>query len=87
VNTNLDVEDLNNTETVVYPNPAYNKIYVEANSEIENVTVFDLLGRSVLETAPLALKTELNLGNLKSGTYIIVISSEGKKSVKRILKE
>ncbi len=87
VNTNLDIEDLNNTETVVYPNPAYNKIYVEANSEIENVTVFDLLGRSVLETAPLALKTELNLGNLKSGTYIIVISSEGKKSVKRILKE
>lgn len=87
VNTNLGVETLNEKELVVYPNPAFNKMYVEANSEIENITVFDLLGRSVLETSPFAFKAELNVGNLESGMYVIIISSEGKKTVKRILKE
>ncbi len=87
VNTNLGVGDLKATEITMYPNPASDKIYVQANSQIEKISVYDLLGRSVLETSPFALKTELNIENLNNGMYIAVISSEGKKSVKKIMKE
>lgn len=87
VNTNLGVEDLKATEISIYPNPASNALFVETNSMIEKVELFDLLGRKVLEISPAAEKTTMNISNLKSGMYIAIISSEGKKSVKKIVKK
>ncbi|CAM3253632.1 T9SS type A sorting domain-containing protein [Aequorivita lipolytica] len=87
VNTNLGVEDLKATEISAYPNPTSNIIYIEANSTLEKVELFDLLGRKVLEISPLAKKTEVNMGNLTAGVYVAVMFSEGKKTVKKIVKE
>ena len=87
VNTNLGIEDLQQAEIMLYPNPASNRIFVEANSQIDEIQVFDLMGRKVLDVKPLAEKTELNLGHLTTGIYMAVISSEGKKLVKKIVKE
>ncbi|MEH6763952.1 MAG: T9SS type A sorting domain-containing protein [Aequorivita antarctica] len=87
IRTNLGTEDLQQTEITLYPNPTSNKIFVEANSQIEKVEVYDVLGRKVLDVSPLSEKTELNMGSLKTGMYLAVISSEGKKTVKKILKE
>ena len=87
VNTNLGVADVKPTEIAVYPNPTSNKISIEANAQIEKVEVFDLLGRSALSASPFANKTEINLGNLKTGMYLAIITSEGKMAVKKIVKE
>ncbi|MGO3181454.1 MAG: T9SS type A sorting domain-containing protein [Aequorivita sp.] len=87
VNTNLGVEDLQQAEIVLFPNPTSDKIFVETNSQIEKIQVFDLMGREVLDVSPLAEKTELNLSHLTTGIYMAVISSEGKKHVKKMVKE
>lgn len=87
VNTNLGTEDLQQAEITLYPNPTTNKIFVEANSQIEKIQIFDLVGRKVLEVSPLAEKTEINLDYLSQGIYSVVISSEGNKYVKKLLKE
>ncbi|WP_026450931.1 T9SS type A sorting domain-containing protein [Aequorivita capsosiphonis] len=87
VNTNLGIEDLKQTEIALYPNPSANNIFVEANGQIQNIEVFDLMGRKVLEVSPLAEKTELSLSHLTTGMYLAVISSEGKKLVKKIVKK
>ncbi|MDC8002094.1 T9SS type A sorting domain-containing protein [Aequorivita todarodis] len=87
VRTNLGIQDLQQTEIALYPNPASNKVFVEANSQIEKIGVFDIMGRKVLEVSPLAEKGELNLSELKTGVYMAVISSEGKRVVKKIVKE
>jgi len=87
VNTNLGVEDMAQTEIALYPNPTSDRVFIETNAPIEKVEVFDIFGRNVLEVSPLAEKTELNLSNLKTGIYVAIISSEGKKSIKKIVKE
>lgn len=74
-------------EPVLYPNPFQDILNVESKSIISTIAVYDLLGRIVLETSPVALKTKLNLGNLESGMYLAIISSEGKKTVRKIVKE
>src|SRR5690606_33846575 len=78
VNTNLGVEDLKATDISIYPNPASNALFVKANSVIEKVELFDLLGRKVSEISPDAENTEINISSLKTGMYIAIISSEGK---------
>ena len=87
VNTVLGIADLQQTEIALYPNPTTNKIFVEANSQIDAIQVFDIMGRKVLDVSPLVNKTELNLGNLNTGIYMAVISSEGKKFMKKIVKD
>ncbi|HLW30997.1 MAG TPA: T9SS type A sorting domain-containing protein [Aequorivita sp.] len=87
IRTPLGVEDLQNSEISVYPNPTNDQVNVEARSLIEKVEVYDLLGRMVVEEFPMSNKTQLNLGHLKSGMYMAIISSEGKKTVKKLLKE
>ena len=87
VRTNLGTEDLQQTEIALYPNPTSNNIFIEATSQIEKIQIFDLMGRKVMEASPKSEKAELNLGDLKTGMYIAVISSEGKKTVRKIVKE
>lgn len=87
VRTNLGIEDLQQSEISLYPNPTSNTLFVQANAQIEKVELYDVLGRKVIDVSPLAEKTELNMGSLKAGMYIAVVSSEGKKTVKKIVKE
>lgn len=87
VNTNLGIEGLKQTEIRLYPNPTSNKIFLEANSQIDTVEVYEILGRKVIDLKPLTDKTELNMDGLNVGVYVAVIYSEGKKTVKKIVKE
>lgn len=87
VNTTLGVEDLQTNDFLVYPNPAKNILNIESNSKIDTVELFDLLGRKVLKISPSSEKTELNLENLNTGIFVAVITSEGRKTVKKIMKE
>lgn len=87
INTNLGVQDMEPTEISIYPNPTTDKVFVEANAQLESVRVFDLLGRKVLETFPQTEKAEVDFNTLKAGIYLAVISSEGKRTVKKIVKK
>ncbi len=87
IRTELGIIDLHSSEMKIYPNPTTNQINVEAKSMIDKVEVYDLLGRIVVKVSPMSTKTQLNLGHLKIGMYMAVISSEGKRTVKKIIKE
>jgi hypothetical protein len=87
IRTPLGVEDMQNPEIAVYPNPTTNQLNIEAKSMIEKVEVYDLLGGMVVQISPVSTKTQINLGHLKAGMYMAVIFSEGSKTVKNIIKE
>lgn len=87
VRTTLGTDDLKQTEISLYPNPASNIIFVEANSEIDKIDLFDILGRKVIEVSPFSKKAELNLDSLKTGMYMAIITSDGKRLVKKIMKQ
>ena len=87
VGTTLGVDDLQKTKISVYPNPTKGHVYIESNSLLEQMEVYDLLGRRVIERKVDSEKIALNFRNLNSGVYLVVIHSEGKKTVRKIVKE
>ena len=87
VNTNLGTEDINTSEFSIYPNPTSDMLNIEGNTQIEKVVIYDLLGRNVLETSPMVERTQINLNSLKAGVYFASIASEGKRIVRKIVKE
>ena len=67
-----------------YPNPATSgKLYITTkNNEDKQITIFDVLGKKVLQTA--LSSRELNISSLSPGVYIIKIE-EGDASATRKL--
>ena len=71
----------------VYPNPAFNTLFIENISELINIEIFDILGKGKLSIPCFGNKVSLNVEGLSSGTYFIVIRDEfGNNQSKRWLK-
>jgi hypothetical protein len=87
--TNLSLEENNFSQSIkLYPNPVRNNLHVElSNNLVGNATykIHNILGQTVTQGD---LKNEsVNVSTLNSGLYFIEISTEGKKGVKRFIKQ
>jgi hypothetical protein len=77
-----------NTNINIYPNPTNDKLYIKAETEIEDVVVYDVYGRHlVTETPSLQDNVAINVENLKSGIYFVKINTGKGNIVKRIIKQ
>lgn len=72
---------------IIYPNPAEQTVTIKSNngSIADEVVFYNLQGNKVLQTTPEQSITTIDLGDLKSGVYIIRITSEGRMFNKKIL--
>ncbi|MDR1726190.1 MAG: leucine-rich repeat protein [Bacteroidales bacterium] len=80
----VELENVN-----VYPNPAKDNLFIESsNNDFDEVRMFDISGRTVLNHSfNNTKKLCLNITNLSHGVYNLVIFSEGKPTgFKKILK-
>jgi hypothetical protein len=71
----------------MYPNPVTNYLTIEANSTIERVSVYNLLGQEVLVKSPKSNSTILQTSELEKGVYIVKTEIDGKVNVAKIIKE
>ncbi|MBP6758288.1 MAG: T9SS type A sorting domain-containing protein [Flavobacterium sp.] len=71
----------------MYPNPvSKGTLYITSNSsEAKSVSVYDLLGKQVLNTK--TSNNTVNVSNLKGGSYIVKITEDGKSDTKKLIIE
>lgn len=70
----------------IYPNPANNYFMVETALNAEkNVTVYDLLGKEVINTT--TSSSEINVANLNSGLYIVRVTENGATATRKLVIE
>ena len=88
-----DNEDIDNiteeqiSSVQIYPNPVNDRIFIEAETEIEEVVVYDIYGRhQVTETPSRQGNLSIDLSDLKSGIYFVKINTEKGNIVRRIIK-
>ena len=75
------------TRCNIYPNPANDRLFIEAESEINDVVIYDIYGRrQVTETPSHQDKASVDLSRLNAGIYIIKINTEKGNIVKQIIK-
>ena len=74
------VEGLNDEQIVIYPNPTSDviQIMMENSQPIDGFSVYDVLGKEYeVKLTKLQNKYEVNLKDLPSGNYVLVIDSQG----------
>ena len=84
-NPSLSIAENNTLETfMLYPNPTNGLLNISMKEQLENVEVYSILGRKVLE----GTESVINTSNLSNGMYLLkVYTTNGKIGVKRFIKQ
>lgn len=83
----LGIEDANANQLRIYPNPVENTIFIQNQNglDIESLSLFDTLGRKVMESNDVA--DSIDVSNLTSGVYFLHITTEHGSVTQKISKE
>ena len=71
----------------MYPNPVRNNLTIDANSSIQNVSVFNILGQEVMKASPKSNSVTLQTSDLQKGAYMVRTEIDGNISTSKIIKE
>lgn len=79
-------DDFLNSSLKVYPNPAKDMVFISGidNSKISNISVYDVLGKAVINQNAL-VDNRLNIQSLKSGMYFLKISAQNATVTKKLV--
>lgn len=81
----LGLSENKNSTFSIYPNPTSDIIFIEVFGFSE-ITIYDIQGRRIFSES-FEGKRELNVSTLKTGTYILIISSKENNESHRFIKQ
>jgi hypothetical protein len=74
-------EWVNGITITIYPNPASDRLNIETNAKIESLMLFDMQGKTVLESTNMS---DLDVSQLIEGVYILTVKTDAGIMHKRI---
>jgi len=86
-NTTLGTSKFETSSVKMYPNPVKNTLTIEANSEIQRVSVYNILGQEVLKASPKSNSATLQTNELQKGVYMVTTEIDGNLSTSKVVKE
>lgn len=76
--TDVNVNEMANLKFNVYPNPTKDKVVIEAQSNIQQVTLMGIKGEMLEDRKANSNKIELNLEGYSKGIYVVrIVTEEG----------
>jgi hypothetical protein len=85
--TSLGTVNFETSKVVMYPNPVTNYMTIEANSAIDKVSVYNILGQEVLVRSPKSNSTTIQTSELQKGVYIVKTTVDGKVTITKMIKD
>ncbi|HWR93782.1 MAG TPA: T9SS type A sorting domain-containing protein, partial [Flavobacterium sp.] len=85
--TALGTNKFETSKVKMYPNPVKNTLTIEANSEIQRVSVYNILGQEVMKASPKSNTATLQTNELQKGVYMVTTEIDGKLSTSKVVKE
>ena len=82
----LAVNDFAKNEFSVYPNPVKDMLNIKSTASVDNVTVYDILGKVVLQENPGKISPAINMSGLASGSYLVKVTIGNSSKTIKVLK-
>ena len=87
-NTTLSNQTFTDIDFKVYPNPVKNELFVNTQTDLNSVEIYDVLGKQILRLNDIENDTPIDLSSLKSGIYFAKFNTQaGKSQTKKIIKQ
>ncbi|AFL79909.1 hypothetical protein Aeqsu_0396 [Aequorivita sublithincola DSM 14238] len=85
-NITAGTNDVEANKFSVYPNPVKDMLNIKSVSAIDNVTVYDILGKVVLQENPGKISPAINMSGLASGSYLVKVTIGNTSKTVKVLK-
>lgn len=86
-NSMLHVENYSPLEIVIFPNPTNNFLHIkDIQLTTSKIFIYDMLGKLHLKTEYHTENDLLNIENLKSGSYILILYNDTSKHITKFIK-
>ncbi|OAB75811.1 T9SS type A sorting domain-containing protein [Cochleicola gelatinilyticus] len=82
----LGTSDFSSDVFSVYPNPVKNNLQIRSAAPVELVTVYDVLGKAVLNAKPDAISPSIDMSGLSSGAYLVKVTIGGTSKTIKVIK-
>jgi hypothetical protein len=76
-----------NGQTLIYPNPVYNKLYVSGIEVNSTVSIYDLTGSQRLSVTVTSATQEIDVGMLEKGIYILKVQRPDSRRTSKFMKQ
>ena len=70
-----------------YPNPVSDKLFISAQNNIDQLTVYNMIGQRVMVQNPDAVRAELDMTSLTQGAYFVQVTVNGATETVQIIKK
>ncbi|HET8804027.1 MAG TPA: T9SS type A sorting domain-containing protein [Aequorivita sp.] len=70
----------------VYPNPVKDILNISTKTAVDNVTVYDILGKTVLTSNPDVISPKIDMSGLASGAYLVQVTIGNASKTVKVLK-
>ena len=87
VDVTLSNPEMNNEDAFTYyPNPVKNTLHLTAQSNIQSVSIFNMLGQEVMRTAPNNVNSTVDMSALQTGAYFVKVTINDRTETIRVIK-
>lgn len=82
----LSTSDFTADSFSVYPNPVTDVLNINSKVAVDNVVVYDILGKIVLQETPGTISPTINMSALPSGAYMVKVTINNTSKTVKVLK-
>jgi hypothetical protein len=85
--SSLGLEDVNTSSNFTYfPNPVNNVLSIKAQASIDSITVYNMLGQTVVRSTPNTTTTAVDMSGLQTGAYFVQLAINNSIETVRVIK-
>jgi hypothetical protein len=84
--SSLGVEDNSISLFSYFPNPVNNVLSIKAQASIDSITVYNMLGQTVVRSTPNTTTTAVDMSGLQTGAYFVQVAINNSIETVRVIK-
>jgi len=84
--TSLGLEDVGESQFSFFPNPVNDVLTINAQVSIDSITVYNILGQTVITSTPNTNDSTVDMSALQTGAYFVQVSINNTLNTVRVIK-
>ena len=84
--TSLGMDAVSKSNFTYFPNPVNNVLSIKAQASIDSITVYNMLGQTVVRSTPNTTTTTVDMSGLQTGAYFVQVAINNSIETVRVIK-
>jgi hypothetical protein len=84
--SSLGIDTMSVSNFTYFPNPVNNVLSIKAQASIDSITVYNMLGQTVVRSTPNTTTTAVDMSGLQTGAYFVQVAINNSIETVRVIK-